>query len=673
MTQPGASCAWPRDIFKIRSAIFIVSSYDDIGWEDSLGDIASPGDVVAGKYRIDKIIGSGGMGIVVEAWHMHFEERVAIKFLLPHMGANDEARERFEREARAAFKIKSEHVARVIDVGKLDGDVPYMVMEHLAGTDLGVMLTDRRGVPIEAAVEYVLQACEAVAEAHALGIVHRDLKPENLFLVKRADGTPCIKVLDFGLSKMSGQKGAQRERALTATSQVMGTPQYMSPEQWMSAKDVGPHADQWALGVILYELVTGAQPFDEDTLAQLCTQVLRGDPEPLAKLRPDAPAGLERVILRALSKDKEDRYANVGQFALDLHHYGPARARASARRIAGVFNRAGVDVGDIPESLRPRGLGLGLMLGQTPPPGTQLPHPRDEIDSDDDDESFDYGAPTRARQVDPRLVQDSKTELMPHPALTNDQLSSPMQPPIERSGEWQRQHGVQSPPLGPSSDASSSGPSSSPQGDPLFASGEHTALLESGQYALPSDSGRYALPDDSGRFQMAPGTPQHGTPHLNMPEATHGLAPRRAVTAQSWQNVMAPQDTSRRKVAAVVSSVLLVTVIAVALLVGAPTETASENIDDPRPAIAGEAVDNNADGDATADDVAEAPSGDAGGDAGENAGDHADEVRDGDHENVASAGRRRPAAPKPSASAKVNAVPRSPKPDLPPSDMYDRR
>jgi serine/threonine-protein kinase len=249
----------------------------EMGFEDSLADIVSPGDVIGGKYRVDRVIGTGGMGVVVEAFHLHFEERVAIKFLVPQMGANEEALARFEREARAAFKIKSEHVARVIDVGKLNGKVPYMVMEFLEGTDLGVMLTDRRAFPIEDAVEYVLQAIEAVAEAHTLQIVHRDLKPENLFLTKRADGTPCIKVLDFGLSKaLTPEPNEQRPRALTGTAQVMGTPQYMSPEQWMSARDVGAATDQWALGVIL-------------------------------KDREIVPPWLEEVILRFLRKEQMDR------------------------------------------------------------------------------------------------------------------------------------------------------------------------------------------------------------------------------------------------------------------------------------------------------------------------------------------------------------------------------
>jgi tRNA A-37 threonylcarbamoyl transferase component Bud32 len=337
-------------------------SNHQLGIGDALGALVSPGDVVAGKYRVQRVIGSGGMGVVIEAWHLQLDERVAIKFLLPE-AANEEATGRFEREARAAFKIKSEHVARVIDVGKLEGRVPYMVMEYLEGSDLGERLTDRQPLPIKDAVDYVLQATEAVAEAHVLGIVHRDLKPENLFLTRRPDDSVCVKVLDFGLSKVpDNEPNQQRERALTGTKQVMGTPQYMSPEQWMSAKDVGPASDQWALGVILYELLTGHQPFDQEHVAQLCTQVLRGDPPPLHAMRPETPNELVQCVDRCLAKEPENRYRNVAAMAIDLFRFGSPGARSSARRIAGVFKLAGQDSGEMPESRR-GGLGFGMVLG----------------------------------------------------------------------------------------------------------------------------------------------------------------------------------------------------------------------------------------------------------------------------------------------------------------------
>src|SRR5689334_2926653 len=186
-----------------------------------------PGEVLAGKYRVERILGMGGMGVVVSAWHLQLEERVALKFMLPDALENQEAVSRFSREARAAVKIKGEHVARVSDVGKLENGSPYMVMEFLEGIDLSKAL-ERYGVcQLPDAVDYVLQACEAIAEAHSQGIVHRDLKPANLFLTRRPDGTPMIKVLDFGISKMSSG-GVDN---LTRTTATMGSALYMSPEQ----------------------------------------------------------------------------------------------------------------------------------------------------------------------------------------------------------------------------------------------------------------------------------------------------------------------------------------------------------------------------------------------------------------------------------------------------------
>ncbi|MBI4705239.1 MAG: serine/threonine protein kinase [Deltaproteobacteria bacterium] len=314
------------------------------GWEDSLGDAVQPGDVLAGKYRVDRVLGVGGMGVVVQAWHLQLDERVAVKFLLPEMGANQEALARFEREARAAFKIKSEHVARVSDVGKLDSGAPYMVMEFLAGADLASLIERNKTLPIHDAVEYVLQAAEAVAEAHTIGIIHRDLKPENLFLIERADGSPCIKVLDFGLSKVRRAPGdsSMRSRALTATQQVMGTPQYMSPEQWMSAKDVGPSTDLWALGVIIYELVTGVQPFQREQLAQMCSAILNAPHPLMSTYRPDVPPALENVVARCLAKRPEDRFPNVAELALALAPFTTQRGQQSAMRVAATFQKAGV-------------------------------------------------------------------------------------------------------------------------------------------------------------------------------------------------------------------------------------------------------------------------------------------------------------------------------------------
>jgi len=202
------------------------------------------GQMLAGKYRIDRVLGAGGMGVVVAATHVQLDQKVAIKFLLPVALANADVVARFQREARACVKITSEHVARVIDVGTLDTGAPYMVMEYLEGTDLAHRIVEGQ-LSVREAVRFVLEACEALAEAHAAGIIHRDLKPANLYLARRADKTSMVKVLDFGISKTISAGGASPSfggGAMTSTQAVMGSPYYMSPEQLMSAKTSGRSA-----------------------------------------------------------------------------------------------------------------------------------------------------------------------------------------------------------------------------------------------------------------------------------------------------------------------------------------------------------------------------------------------------------------------------------------------
>jgi eukaryotic-like serine/threonine-protein kinase len=302
-----------------------------------------PGQILLGKYRVERVLGMGGMGVVVAATHVTLEERVAIKFLLPEALGNQETVARFLREARAAVRIKSEHVARVTDVGQLENGAPYMIMEYLDGSDLAVHTQRRGALPLEDAVEYVLQACEAIAEAHALGIVHRDLKPANLFVATRADGTPSVKVLDFGISKVSGVGASSgADLGMTKTTTIMGSPLYMSPEQMASTRDVDARTDIWALGAILYELMTGKVPFQADTITQLCAMILQNPPPPLRNLRPDAPEGLQHIIARCLSKDRNQRFQNVAEFASALAPYAPRRARISIERVGRVIDSAGL-------------------------------------------------------------------------------------------------------------------------------------------------------------------------------------------------------------------------------------------------------------------------------------------------------------------------------------------
>jgi serine/threonine-protein kinase len=304
------------------------------------GEIAE-GRVLAGKYRVERVLGRGGMGVVVAAHHLHLDEKVAIKFLLPEAVANAEVLGRFVREARAAVRIKSEHVARVSDVGTLEGGEPYMVMEYLEGSDLAEWLHQRGPLPVEQTVEFLLQASEAIAEAHALGIVHRDLKPANLFVVRRADGLLSIKVLDFGISKVTGPVGSA-DANMTRTTAVMGSPLYMPPEQMAASRNVDARADIWALGVILYELLAGRGPFSGETLPEVCMKIAIEPPPPIRNFRPDIPLEVELVILRCLEKDRERRYPNIAAFAQALVDFAPKRARSSVDRITRTIHAAGL-------------------------------------------------------------------------------------------------------------------------------------------------------------------------------------------------------------------------------------------------------------------------------------------------------------------------------------------
>jgi eukaryotic-like serine/threonine-protein kinase len=300
------------------------------------------GDVIAAKYRVEKVLGSGGMGVVVAARHVDLNHKVAIKFLLPEMLWNPEAVARFAREARAAVQIKSEHVARVIDVGTLETGAPYIVMEFLDGVDLAQWVQERGALPVEQAIEFVLHACEALAEAHGLGIVHRDLKPANLFIVRGADGLYSAKVLDFGISKIASGNVASTNSELTRTTAKMGSPLYMSPEQMTASRDADSRSDIWALGIILYELVSGKLPFDGEALPEVCIKIATQAPQPLRALRPDIPTRIEATIFKCLEKDRNRRYGNVAELAMDLAEFGPRRARASADRISRVIKNAGL-------------------------------------------------------------------------------------------------------------------------------------------------------------------------------------------------------------------------------------------------------------------------------------------------------------------------------------------
>ena len=286
------------------------------------------GEILAGKYRVERVLGVGAMGIVVAATHVDLHEVRAIKLMLPSMLGDREGVERFLREARAVSKLRSRHVATVFDVGRLDTGAPYIVMEHLEGADLKSLI-ERRGVlaPGEAAA-YVSEACEALAEAHAAGIIHRDIKPANLFLATRRDGPPTIKVLDFGIAKMAASAGAME---MTSTREVLGTPLYMAPEQMRAMRNADARSDVWSLGVILYRALTGKLPFDGQTLTELCMAVLTETPARPSDLRPDLPPGLDAVVLGCLEKDPARRIGSAAELATALAPFVISGAREPLR------------------------------------------------------------------------------------------------------------------------------------------------------------------------------------------------------------------------------------------------------------------------------------------------------------------------------------------------------
>ena len=377
--------------------------------------LPEPGTLVAGKYEVERVLGHGGMGVVVAAKHLALKQRVAIKFLLPAAMELPEAAARFLREAQAAAAIQSEHVARVIDVGSMASGEPYLVMEYLAGEDLGVLFKTRRQFPIAEAIDMVLEACEGLAEAHHLGIVHRDLKPGNLFLTtRRADGSPLVKVLDFGLSKaLTGDRGSG-ENSLTTSTAVIGSPLYMSPEQLRSLKNVDARTDIWSLGVILYMLLAGRRPYDGETMTAICAAIISETPSTLSELPPEVPLALDALVRRCLEKDLPRRVQSVAELARGLAPFGSPAARLSMERIVKVLPDAATSSGPEPRS---EAAPSAWPPRRHPPPGAERslvrerggqllgPHRRRPAPQDD-------GRPRR-----PRHPRRARLRRRPHPPL----------------------------------------------------------------------------------------------------------------------------------------------------------------------------------------------------------------------------------------------------------------
>lgn len=303
--------------------------------------IPGPGDTIAGKYVVEAERGRGGLAVVFSAIQSELDRRVAIKVLLPEWAHDPEVVERFVREGRAATRIKSEHVVHVFDVGTLPNGAPYLVLEYLEGHNLDEVLRSWGPLPIPTAIDWLLQAAEAIAEAHAHGIVHRDLKPANLFLTQHADGTACIKVIDFGLSKVTSPSLMAPTDGLTRTTDVIGSPHYMAPEQLRSTHQADARADLWALGVVLYEFLAGKPPFWGGTLPELFATVLTQPVPPLSAARANVPPAVEQAILRCLQKDPDARFACIADLARALAPYGTRHARASFDRIDRTFRDNG--------------------------------------------------------------------------------------------------------------------------------------------------------------------------------------------------------------------------------------------------------------------------------------------------------------------------------------------
>lgn len=293
------------------------------------------GQTLAERYRVERVLATSGMSVIVQGTDIETGGPVAIKMLPVDATRIANSVDRFERERRVLEHLRGDHAVEVVAHGRLSTGTPYMVMEFLDGATLGELLRTRGPFRVSDAVDYVLQACEVLARAHTAGVIHRDVKPSNLFLTQRADGTPWIKVLDFGLSKarQAGPALGEDERSLTFAGEVMGSPVYMAPEQLLSSSGVDQGADIWSIGVVLYELLTGALPFEGETVERIRANVMMEAPRPISSLRPDVPADLEAIVMRCLRKLSNDRYRGLTVLAASLAPFGGASARNSAARI----------------------------------------------------------------------------------------------------------------------------------------------------------------------------------------------------------------------------------------------------------------------------------------------------------------------------------------------------
>ncbi len=290
----------------------------------------SPGEIIDDKYRIVRLLGEGGMGAVYEGENTRIHRRVAIKVLHASVAGMADAVARFEREAQAAGRIGSDHIVEVLDLGTLASGDRYMVMEFMDGDTLSQRIRQRGRLAPTEVLPLMQQLLDALGAAHNAGIVHRDLKPDNVFLLRsRRGNADFVKLLDFGISKFGSGPSAL---SMTRTGAVMGTPYYMAPEQARGAKDLDARVDLYAVGVILYEALTGQVPFSADTFNELLFKIVLEKPRPLEELVPEIDPGFVAIVSRAMARERDDRFqtAEALQVALEQWARGLGHVVAAA-------------------------------------------------------------------------------------------------------------------------------------------------------------------------------------------------------------------------------------------------------------------------------------------------------------------------------------------------------
>jgi eukaryotic-like serine/threonine-protein kinase len=292
------------------------------------------GEILADKYRAERVLGAGAMGVVVQVKHLESSQVFALKFLRPSVARDPSATARFLREAQAAGRIQNPHVVRISDVGTLATGLPYLVMEYLEGLTLEARLKSDPPLDVVAACDFALQACEGLAAAHATGIIHRDIKPANLTLCPREEDRELLKILDFGVSKIVDQN-----QSLTLTQTALGSPLYMSPEQMRSARSADARSDQWALGAVIYRMLTGKLPFSAPSLPRVCVLVMEGIFPPISSLCPDLPAPLVAAVERCLKVEPDERHADVAALAQALAPFAGFEGEISASRCRKILGK----------------------------------------------------------------------------------------------------------------------------------------------------------------------------------------------------------------------------------------------------------------------------------------------------------------------------------------------